>query len=417
MEKSPKDIFQFDESKLKKVKIDEVRPNSWNPKKKDNPEYERVKKSVQINGLTQPIFVRENDNGQTRYEILDGEHRHRAAKELGIGEIYIYDEGQVDDELAKSLTLWHEVSVSMDETMLKPLVVELNSLDIDIPFTEIALEVKDNEYDTNEDDFDIDSALDDKQEPFTKPGDIIHLGNHRLMCGDSTKQDDVDRLMDGEKADLLITDPPYNVDYTGKSKDALKIQNDSMGDDQFHKFIVDSFTNAYNVLKDGAAFYCWYASKEVVNFHSGIEEAGFTVKQELVWNKNSLVMGRQDYQWKHEPCLYGWKDTGTHNWYSDRKQTTVIDWDRPSKADIHPTMKPVGLFDYQIKNSSNVNDIVLDLFSGSGTTIMACEQNGRNGYGMEYDPKYCDAIVKRWQSLTGGGVMVERGGATIPFEG
>ena len=239
------------------------------------------------------------------------------------------------------------------------------------------------------------------EEPKAKLGDIYQLGNHRLMCGDSTKEEDVNKLVGEQKIDLLITDPPYNVDYTGKTKEAMKIQNDKMENNVFHDFLVKVFTNAYNVLKDGASFYCWYASREVVNFHTSIEESGFTVKQELIWNKNSLVMGRQDYQWKHEPCLYGWKETNSHIWYGDRKQTTVIDWDRPTKADLHPTMKPVGLFDYQIKNSSKAGDNILDLFGGSGTTIMACEQNNRNAYVMEFDPKYVDVIIKRWENFTG----------------
>lgn len=259
---NPKEVFEFNENKLKRVPIDDVRPNPWNPKRKDNKEYLEVLESVKLNGLTQPIFVRENDNGESKYEILDGEHRHRAAKELGYSYIYIYNEGDVDDDLAKSLTLWHEVSVSMDEELLKPLVMELNKHHIQIPTTTIKLGVSPIELE--EDDFDVEESI--PQEPFTKLGDIIHLGRHRLVCGDSTKLDDVAKLMGDNKADLLLTDPPYNVDYTGRSKDALKIQNDSMGANQFHEFIVSAFTNAYNVMKDGAAFYCWHAMKEGVNF-------------------------------------------------------------------------------------------------------------------------------------------------------
>lgn len=246
-----------------------------------------------------------------------------------------------------------------------------------------------------EDDFDIEPP----EEPKAKLGDIYRLGNHRLMCGDSTKEEDVKKLVGEQKMDLLITDPPYNVDYEGGS--GMKIQNDNMSGEDFYKFLVKAFTNANIFLKDGGAFYCWYASKEVVNFHTALEDSGFTVKQELIWNKNSMVMGRQDYQWKHEPCLYGWKETGSHEWYSDRKQVTVIDWDRPIKADLHPTMKPIGLFDYQIKNSSKEGDNILDLFGGSGTTLMACEQNKRNAYIMELDPKYVDVIINRWEQFTG----------------
>lgn len=250
---------------------------------------------------------------------------------------------------------------------------------------------------TTEDDFD--AAL--PEEPKSKLGDIYQIGNHRLMCGDSTSIDDVEKLMNGEKADLLITDPPYNVDYEGKTKDALKIENDKMDNDSFHQFLYDVFVNACSVMKDGASFYVWYASREVVNFQTAIEESGLTVKQELIWNKNSMVMGRQDYQWKHEPCLYGWKETASHNWYGDRKQTTVIDMDRPTKNTLHPTMKPIQLFDYLMRNSSKKNDVILDLFGGSGTTIMACEQNGRFAYCMEYDPKYVDVIIERWEQFTG----------------
>lgn len=174
-----------------------------------------------------------------------------------------------------------------------------------------------------------------------------------------------------------------------------------MDADTFHDFLYNAFINAFSTMKGGASFYVWYASKEVVNFSTALADAGLSIKQELIWNKNSLVIGRQDYQWKHEPCLYGWKETDSHHWYGDRKQTTVIDFDRPTKSELHPTMKPVGLFDYQIKNSTKKGDNVLDLFGGSGTTIMACEQNGRNAYVMEYDPHYIDVIIERWENFTG----------------
>ena len=199
----------------------------------------------------------------------------------------------------------------------------------------------------------------------------------------------------------MITDPPYNVDYTGKTKDALKISNDNMDAGSFYQFLYAAFNNANKVMKDGASFYVWYASKEVVNFNTALVDAGLCVKQELIWNKNSMVMGRQDYQWKHEPCLYGWKETAPHTWYGDRKQTTVLDFDRPTKNEFHPTMKPIALFNYQIKNSTKKGDKVLDLFGGSGTTIMACEQNNRKAYVMEYDPHYVDVIIGRWENFTG----------------
>ena len=221
------------------------------------------------------------------------------------------------------------------------------------------------------------------------------------MCGDSTNVEDVYKLMGEERADMLLTDPPYNVAYEGKTKKKLTIQNDEQDDADFRQFLVDAFEAANAVMKPGAVFYIWHADSECYNFRGACFDIGWQVRQCLIWNKNSMVMGRQDYHWKHEPCLYGWKDGASHLWAADRKQTTVIDWQRPTKAEIHPTMKPVGLFDYQIKNNTKGGDIVLDLFNGSGTTIMACEQNGRVARCMELDPRYVDACIKRWETFTG----------------
>lgn len=237
--------------------------------------------------------------------------------------------------------------------------------------------------------------------PKSKLGQIYQLGRHRLMCGDSTDQEQVAALMDGAQADMLLTDPPYNVDYQGGTTDKLKIQNDNMSDGAFLDFLIKAFTAADGVMKPGAAFYIWHADSEGYNFRTACKETGWMVRQCLIWNKNSLVMGRQDYQWKHEPCLYGWKDGAGHTWNSDRKQTTVLDFDRPKRNDIHPTMKPIGLFDYLIRNSSKAGDLVLDTFGGSGTAIMACEQDGRSCCSMELDPKYVDAIIDRWETFTG----------------
>ena len=205
--------------------------------------------------------------------------------------------------------------------------------------------------------------------------------------------------MDGAKADLYITDPPYNVDYQGKTKDALKIQNDKMDNDSFRQFLRDAFFAADNVLRGGAVFYIWHADSEGYNFRGACFDIGWKVRECLIWNKNSMVMGRQDYQWKHEPCLYGWKDGASHLWASDRKQTTVLNFDRPNRNGEHPTMKPVGLFAYQISNNTHEGDHVLDSFGGSGTTIIACEQLGRTGYAMELDPHYCDVIIQRYINL------------------
>lgn len=234
-----------------------------------------------------------------------------------------------------------------------------------------------------------------------KTGDIWKLGEHRLMCGDSTVLTDVEKLMDGEQADLLLTDPPYNVNYEGKTKDKLKIQNDKMGDDTFREFLSNAFKAADSVMKPGASFYIWHADSEGYNFRGACIDAGWQVRQCLIWNKNTIVLGRQDYHWKHEPCLYGWKDGAGHLWASDRKQSTVIDYDKPARSAEHPTMKPVGLFDYCIQNNTKGADIVLDLFGGSGTTLIAAEQDGRKARLMELDPHYCSVILTRWETLTG----------------
>lgn len=221
------------------------------------------------------------------------------------------------------------------------------------------------------------------------------------MCGDSTKIDDVKKLMGNELADMLLTDPPYNVDYEGKTQDKLKIENDKMDNDRFRQFLVDAFSNADMVMKSGAVFYIWHADSEGYNFRGACTDVNWKVRQCLIWAKNSMVLGRQDYQWKHEPCLYGWKDGAGHLWASDRKQTTVLNFDRPTKNDLHPTMKPISLFAYQIKNNTHSGDNVLDLFGGSGTTIMACEQNSRMAFSMEFDPRYAQTIIERWEAFTG----------------
>lgn len=238
-------------------------------------------------------------------------------------------------------------------------------------------------------------------EPVTKPGDIIILGEHRLLCGDSTVITDVERLMDGEKADLNWTDPPYNVAYEGKTKDALRIENDSMNDETFRQFLQNAFVSALSVTKPGASIYVAHADMEGLNFRSAFTSSGWSLRSCLVWAKNSLVLGRGDYQWMHEPILYGWKPGAAHVWYSDRKQTTLLEFDRPSRSSEHPTMKPVPLIEYCIGNSSKRGDRVLDLFGGSGSTLIACENTKRKAYLMELDPRYCDVIVTRWETLTG----------------
>ena len=248
-----------------------------------------------------------------------------------------------------------------------------------------------------EDDYEVNPP----EEPKAKPGDIYQLGRHRLMCGDSTDVESVYQLCQDGQVDMLLTDPPYGVDYTGKTKDTLKIQNDATSDETLRDMLADAFSAANNIMKPGAVFYIWHAILKTSAFESACQMAGWEVRQVLIWVKNTMVIGRQDYQWKHEPCLYGWKDGAGHLWASDRKQTTILNFDRPTKNKDHPTMKPVKLFDYQIQNNTKGGDIVLDLFGGSGTTIVACEQNGRCARVMELDPRYVDVIIDRWEKFTG----------------
>ncbi len=243
-------------------------------------------------------------------------------------------------------------------------------------------------------------------------GDLFEIGEHRLLCGDSTQTDTFEKLMQGEFADMVVTDPPYNVAYEGKTKDALTIENDSMGNDEFYKFLYDFYSAITTAVKKGGAIYVWHASSEVVNFGKAMVDAGWLLKQQLIWVKNTMVMGRQDYQWKHEPCLYGWLAGGSHHWYSDRKQTTVIEWDKPQRNGEHPTMKPVGLFSYQIQNSSKKGDIVIDAFGGSGTTMVACEQLNRKARVIEFDPKYCQVIIDRMRKLDPS-IKIKRNGIEI----
>jgi site-specific DNA-methyltransferase (adenine-specific) len=233
------------------------------------------------------------------------------------------------------------------------------------------------------------------------------------MCGDSTSIDAVERLCAGQLIDMWLTDPPYNVAYEGKTKDALTIKNDKMGDDSFRQFLRDAYIAADAVMKRGAVFYIWHADSEGYNFRGAAKDAGWTVRQCLIWKKQTMVMGRQDYHWKHEPCLYGWKDGAAHLWATDRKQTTILEFNRPSRNGEHPTMKPVELFAYQILNNTKGNDRVLDSFGGSGTTAIAAEKHGRDALLMELDPKYCDVIVKRWQDFTGQQATLEATGQTF----
>lgn len=254
---------------------------------------------------------------------------------------------------------------------------------------------------------DADDVPEPPEDPITKLGDLWILGNHRLLCGDSTDTTALERLMAGANADLWLTDPPYNVNYEGKTSDALKIQNDSMKDGEFRQFLHDVYVAANCFLRAGAVFYIWHADSEGYNFRGAASDVGWKVRQCLIWLKSCLVMGRQDYQWKHEPCLYGWTEGAAHYWGSDRKQTTILEFDKPRRNSEHPTMKPVELFEYQMANSTKQGDVVLDSFGGSGTTMIAAKRIHRKARIMELDPAYCDVIVKRWEDFTGKKAILE----------
>ena len=267
--------------------------------------------------------------------------------------------------------------------------------------------------DAQDDDFDVDEEL--QKPPVSKSGDVWLLGNHRLICGDSTKEETYTVLMDGKKANLVVTDPPYNVNYEGG---AGKIQNDNMADDKFYQFLFDAFTNTEKAMAQDASIYVFHSDTEGLNFRRAFSDAGFYLSGTCIWKKQSLVLGRSPYQWQHEPILFGWKKKGKHEWYSDRRQTTIWEFDKPKKNGDHPTMKPIPLIAYPIKNSSMSNCIILDPFGGSGSTLIACEQLGRICHTIELDEKYCDVIVKRYIEQVGSAdtVSVIRDGKTIRFE-
>lgn len=374
-----------------KLKIADIVPYDKNPRKNDGA-VDAVAESIKQCGYCAPIVIDEDN------VILAGHTRLKALKKLKYKECEcVRKVGMTEEQKRKYRLLDNKTNelAEWDIDLLKGELDGLDFLDFDFGF-DIGIESEPQAI--VEDDA---PEVDNQAEPITKLGDIWQLGRHRLMCGDSTNAENIARLMGDTQADLLLTDPPYNVAYEGKTKDALKIKNDNLSSDAFFEFLVDAFSAGASAIKEGASYYVWFASREHCNFENALVKSGLEVRQELIWKKNSMVLGRQDYQWKHEPCLYGWKEGASHNWYNDRCQTTILEFDRPVKNKDHPTMKPVALFAYQIQNSTKKGDIVLDLFGGSGTTIIACEQTGRSGFCMELDPKYCDVIIKRFENLTG----------------
>ena len=394
---------------IQKINIEKLKAAEYNPRKDLKPEdeeYQKIKKSILEFGYVAPIIVNSD------MTVIGGHQRLKVLKELGYTEIEC---NIVDLDKAKEKALniaLNKISGEWDNAKLEELLAELKNEDIDMDITGFSFDEVDNILKditgSKEDDFDIDQALSEIDEPVTKPGDIWILGKNRLMCGDSTVKENVDKLMNDKLADFILTDPPYNVDYEGKTVDALKIENDNMSETEFYNFLLDAFRNMFEKIKYGGSIYVFHADTEGLNFRNAFKSVGFKLAQCLVWVKNTFVMGRQDYQWRHEPVLYGWKEGAGHYFIDDRKQSTVLEFDKPTRNAEHPTMKPIDLLVYLIKNSSKENDLILDLFGGSGSTLIAAEQVKRCCYTMELDPKYCDVIVKRWELLTGEKAILEK---------
>jgi DNA modification methylase len=369
------------------MKIADIKPYSKNAKKHTKKQIQQVANSIKEFGMNQAIVVDKNG------VIIVGHGRYEACKLLGIEpEIKVLD---ISEEKANAYRL-ADNKLNESEWDMDLVIEELKGLSE--PMLDLTGFDKDLIIEPDEQD---DVVPETPEQPKSKLGDLYELGRHRVLCGDSTQLEAVLALCGDNKVDILVTDPPYNVAYEGKTKDALKIENDSMSDTSFRQFLVDAMTNAFTVMKAGAVFYIWHADSEGYNFRGAIFDIGQKVRQCLIWNKNSMVMGRQDYHWKHEPCLYGWKEGASHLWNSDRTQTTILEFDRPTRSTEHPTMKPVDLIAYQITNNTKGEDIVLDLFLGGGSTLIASEKTGRICYGMELDPKYVDVIVKRYVDYTG----------------
>jgi DNA modification methylase len=397
--------------KIDYISTSNLVPYENNSRTHSKEQVEQIKRSMTEFGFTNPILIDEH-NG-----IIAGHGRLRAAQELGIKLVpTILLEGLTEAQRKAYVIADNNLALNAgwDLDVLKLEIEGLGEFDFDIDL----LGFDDDflaglmEKDPSDGLTDEDEVPDLQDDHVTVEGDVWILGNHRLMCGDSTRIDAVEKLMDGQKADLWLTDPPYNVAYEGKTKDALKIQNDSKSDLDFRQFLKDCYVAADFVMKEGAVFYIWHADSEGYNFRGAARDAGWKVRQCLIWKKQTLVMGRQDYHWKHEPCLYGWKEGAGHLWAADRKQTTILEFDRPSKSVEHPTMKPVELFEYQLLNNTKGSDLILDSFGGSGTTMIAAEKNNRYSRLMELDPKYCDVIIKRWQDFTGKEAVLESNGKT-----
>jgi site-specific DNA-methyltransferase (adenine-specific) len=387
---------------IEQIEIESLLPYARNSRTHSDEQTAQIAASIKEFGFTNPVLI-DNDN-----QIIAGHGRLMAARKLQLKEVPCIRLGYLTETQKKAYVIADNklaLNSGWDEEMLALEIAELKDEDFDIDllgFTDDELAgLADQIAEEVEGLTDEDEAPAVPEEAKTKPGDIYVMGKHRLMCGDSTSIADLERLCDGQPVDMWLTDPPYNVAYEGGTKEKLTIKNDSMGDDQFRQFLRDAYTAADAVMKPGAVFYVWYADVESYNFIGAARDTAWKISQILIWKKSSLILGRKDYHFIHEPCLYGWKEGAGHLWASDRKQTTILEFDKPTRNGEHPTMKPVALFEYQLLNNTKGGDIVLDSFGGSGTTLIAAEKNGRVARIMELDPKYCDVIVRRWEEFTG----------------
>lgn len=401
---------------IEKKNTADLLPADYNPRKDLKPgdaEYEKLKRSIEQFGYVEPVIW-----NQTTGRVVGGHQRLKVLMDMGMTEVDCVVVA-MDEEKEKALNIaLNKISGDWDKDKLALLIADLQGADFDVSLTgfepaEIDALFKDTLKDgVKDDDFNVGAEL--AQPTMTKPGDIWTLGRHRLICGDSTKAETYDLLMGNTKANLVITDPPYNVNYEGS---AGKIKNDNMADEAFYNFLLDAYTQMHSAMADDASIYVFHADTEGLNFRRAFADAGFYLSGCCIWKKQSLVLGRSPYQWQHEPCLYGWKKNGKHQWYTGRKETTIWEFDKPKKNGDHPTMKPIPLLAYPIMNSSMSNSVVLDPFGGSGSTLIACEQTDRICYTVELDEKFCDVIVKRYIEQVGGadGVIVQRDGLTYKY--
>ena len=396
--------------------IDSLKPAAYNPRKKlkkGDKEYEKIKKSIVEFGYVDPIIV--NFDGT----VIGGHQRLTVLSDLGYKEVQCVQVRIDDENKVKALNVaLNKITGAWNEELLADLMVDLQDADFNLDLTGFeAPEIdqlfsKVHNKEVKEDDFDVDGEL--TKPTISKQGDIWHLGKHRVICGDSTKPETYQLLLGDKKANLVVTDPPYNVNV---EETAGKIKNDDMSDTDFFQFLFNMFVNVERSMEDDASIYVFHADTEGLNFRKAFKDAGFYLSGCCVWKKNALVLGRSPYQWQHEPVLYGWKQKGKHQWFSDRKQTTIWEYDRPKSSKEHPTMKPVQLMAYPIQNSSMRGTLILDPFLGSGSTLIAADQTGRICYGIELDEKFVDVIVKRYMEATEkSDVQLIREGKTLAFE-